>query len=136
MPTVGQTSAEIGNISESQASDAVNRLESALAMINTPSEANNVLGFIASFFTHIAAEALSFVSSVLGFGIDAVSYDLNAQLSFYQDIVQMYADDPSILGVQVKQVYIYRRCLDEYGWYPYGSPQLIAVHYPGGWEPV
>lgn len=136
MASVGDTCATYGVISEHEASTAVNRIESALNMIDTPLKANDVLGYLGSIVDGLVGKVLGFANIVIGLGIYPIKTDLSDQENFYSDIIQMYADDKSIIGIKIKQDYIYRRCQETFGWYINGLPELIAIHYPGGWEPV
>jgi len=129
MPKIGDITALKGSITAQQASEAIYRIDEALRIINNPSVVNNVFGFLTSFYDDP-------ISPVLSLGMSAVISDLNAQRNFYVSILQMYADNLNLIGIQIKQKYIYRKCLDEFGWYLYGTPEIVAFHYPGGWEYV
>ncbi|MCX7871558.1 MAG: hypothetical protein N2485_08370 [bacterium] len=136
MPKIGDITAIRGSIIAQQASEAIYRIDEALRMINTPSVVNNIFGFLTSFYENPVSPVLSLGSAILSFGMSAVMSDLNSQRNFYISLLQMYADNKSLIGIQIKQRYIYRKCLDELGWYLYGTPEIIAFHYPGGWEYV
>ncbi|WDU83024.1 hypothetical protein [Caloramator sp. Dgby_cultured_2] len=115
MPKIGDITALKGSITAQQASEAIYRIDEALKMINTPSVVNNVFGFLTSFYNDPVSPVLSLGSAILSFGMSAVISDLNTQRNFYVSILQMYADNLNLIGIQIKQRYIYRKCLDEFG---------------------
>lgn len=135
MPTIGQKTTRVSSVSKTEANQMIYKIDDGLSKINVPSTANDVIGFIGGFFG-VVEELISFATSVIGFGTSFVKNDLDGEKNFYSGILQSYAGNSSLIGVQVKQDFIYRNCLDVEGWYLYGKPRISAYHYIGGWEYV